>query len=49
MGEGVALPGKYVGSSVGETVGALDGLNDGEGVGNPTLYVGDRVGERCLV
>jgi len=34
-GAGVGLPGRYVGSRVGETVGALEGFNEGSGVGLP--------------
>jgi len=34
-GNGVVLPGKYVGSSVGDTVGAAEGNNEGTGVGLP--------------
>jgi len=34
VGLGVAFPGRYVGSSVGERVGGLDGTLVGAGVGS---------------
>jgi len=35
VGEGVDLPGRYVGSSVGAAEGSMDGEDDGRGVGEP--------------
>ena len=43
MGNGVGLPGKYVGDGVG---GLVVGAGVGPGVGDPGRYVGLLVGER---
>jgi len=37
LGEGVDLPGKYVGSTDGVTVGSLEGAADGTEVGRPAV------------
>lgn len=44
MGEGVGLPGTYVGATVGADEGKAVGLRVGKGVGLPGKYVGDIVG-----
>ena len=43
-GLGVGTPTRYVGTRVGDAVGADEGEADGLGVGTPGVYVGTRVG-----
>jgi len=44
VGSGVAFPGRYVGSKVGDLVGIYVGYEEGCGVGLPGRNVGSNVG-----